>query len=122
MKERILGLVTLLACAAAAAVQLNDPDPFRWFTFYAMGTLVGTMAAFGRLWRPYALGYAVLGFGIAATHLGFGVEGLGSDWIEHELVREGLGAAIAGALSTALYVVTPDRLPPRHQRSSDTQP
>ena len=97
-----------------ALVQLNDPDPLIWVTFYAAIACACTVAAYRPLPRAVLLGLgAVIAAGVALTLPGF------VDWllnrppsdlwapmsddrlyIEHS--RELLGLLIAGAcLATA---------------------
>lgn len=99
---RAWGVFVLLLLGAAAAVQFNDPDPFRWVLFYGLGALVGGLAVFAKLWYRHALGYAILAFGVGIVHLVVGRDGIGADWLDVEPVREGLGALIASALTGVL--------------------
>jgi hypothetical protein len=46
----------------AAYLQLNDPDPERWFALYAACAAVALLSALGRGYAPFALGVAVLAF------------------------------------------------------------
>ncbi len=42
---RRVAVVLGVLLAAAAAVQLNDPDPWRWVGFYALGAAISFVAA-----------------------------------------------------------------------------
>ena len=102
MISRVAGGALMLLLGAAAAVQLNDPDPFRWVLFYGLGAVVGLMALIGRLWWRHGLGYTVLALGAGTVFLVAARDGITADWIHNEAVREGFGMLLAGVLTAGV--------------------
>ena len=112
----MIAVVLWVGCAllftAAAAVQLNDPDPLYWFCAYAGVALACMQFAMRR--GPPALAWLVAGFclaGAAVTVRGFLawldggaslLSGMGEPNVE--LAREFLGAVLALiVLAAGLY-------------------
>ena len=61
---RIYYIITSLLFLVFALVQLNDPDPWLWVSWYIFIALLSAFAAFGRyyrLWIIAALGLCMLG-------------------------------------------------------------
>lgn len=50
-----------------AAVQFNDPDPFRWIAIYVAASAVCAFAAMGRLRWPFPVATALVAFVWALT-------------------------------------------------------
>jgi Transmembrane family 220, helix len=58
MTFRLVSLVMAVFFAWAAAMQLNAPDPTRWFLMYASGALMAVLSAVRRATPQLALGLA----------------------------------------------------------------
>lgn len=120
---RAVGAVVLVLMGLAAAVQYNDPDPFRWMLFYGIGALLGGLGLAGRLWWKHAAAFALLGVGVGVVHCVAGAEDLNASWIDSELVREGFGALISavlvGGLAWLRYREAPNQANPYLNRPTD---
>ena len=122
-------LVLGVAMLVFALLQVNDPDPLIWVTYYAAIAFACMVAAFGRLARVAFLVLAAVTLaGVALTFPGF------VDWVFHrptsdlwapmsadrmyiEHSRELLGLVIAGA-----FLVTADRLSRTRDENSTVRP
>jgi hypothetical protein len=117
MLVKLFWVLCALLFTAAAALQLNDPDPLYWFCAYAGVALACVQFAMRR--GPQALVWLVTGFclaGAAVTASGFLgwldggaslLSGMGEPNVE--LAREFLGAVIALMLLGAGLVLTRER-------------
>lgn len=122
MAYRITNVVWGLMFAYAALVQLNDPDPLRWVTIYAIAATFCALAVADHLpWRP-TLGYAVCALVLAGfawlgdsreSHLMSGFPYWGA--LREEIVREILGLLLISGWMTALGLWTRARSAPAAQ-------
>ncbi|MCB0568841.1 MAG: transmembrane 220 family protein [Phaeodactylibacter sp.] len=106
---KIFNLFLALLFALFAAVQYNDPDPWRWIIMYGFVAVVSGFAAFGR-YHPYLL---YIGLGITAIWMASLLPDF-IDWVKigmptitgsmkaespHvEMTREFLGLLLCGAV------------------------
>lgn len=106
---------------AAAALQVNDPDPARWIAYYGLAAAV-SFAAMRRVpaWVPGTIAVlSVVWLGVMAS-LGLPEEphpmkyGPQTGWLADEVVREGMGIAIVLVWMVVLAVraVREARRPP----------
>jgi hypothetical protein len=120
---RVMGSIVLVLLGLAAAVQYNDPDPFRWMLFYGLGALLGGLGIVRRLWWRHAAGFALLATGVGVAHCIAGADALDANWVESEWVREGFGALISavlvGVLAWLRYKEAPDQANPYLNRPTD---
>lgn len=127
---RFLPLLLGLTMLVFALLQINDPDPLIWVTYYAAIACACTFAAYRSLHRVVFLTLvAITGAGVALTLPGF------VDWllnrptsdlwapmstsrmyIEHS--RELLGLLIAGGFLVAAHRLSRSATPPVPRRSS----
>ena len=66
---KLVAIAFTLAFAAAAALQLNDPDPVRWIAIYAAAALVSIATALRRAPPALHLGLGVVAVAWAARLL-----------------------------------------------------
>ncbi len=66
---KLVAIAFTLAFAAAAVVQLNDPDPVRWFAIYTAAALVSIATALRRAPPALHVGLGVIAVGWAALLL-----------------------------------------------------
>ena len=109
---RVAGILMGLVFLFGAAVQYNDPDPWRWGLVYLAAAAVSFVALARPLPWPLPAAMALAAFVWALTLLGridiavwrelFGEFGMAS--LEIEEAREALGLIIIGAWMTVLAV------------------
>ena len=66
---KIFASVVALVFAYSAVVQLNDPDPIRWFLIYGSAAVVSVFSIFGRVPKLVFVGLASVAGLWAATLL-----------------------------------------------------
>jgi hypothetical protein len=91
---RALNALFALFFAWAAAMQLNDPDPFRWFAMYGIVALLAAACALGRTRKEVLRGAGVIALVWAATI----APELWSGWRPSDL-----GASMSGARPEVEY-------------------
>ena len=101
--------------AWAAIMQLNDPDPERWFALYAAAAVVSAACAIGRPLRRATLAVALIAFVWAAAIIPalighWSISDLGATMTnarpEIELGRELGGLLIVGSYCALAAVIT----------------
>jgi hypothetical protein len=88
MAFRLFSVPMAVFFAWAAAMQLNDPDPERWFLMYASVAVLAGLSAMGRAAPRLALALALLALGWAAA--------IAPELWHHWTVRD-LGAQMSAA-------------------------
>jgi len=94
MLFRVISVLMAVFFAWAAAMQLNDPDPERWFLMYASVALLAGLSAAGRPMLRPALVLALVALGWAAAIL--------PELWQHWTVRD-LGAHMSAARPEVEY-------------------
>ena len=107
---RVASVAAALLFFAAAALQLNDPDPLGWVLLYGAAGLLSAASAVR--WLPAALPAVVLGVcGLWLAVLVVGglpdepqpmAYGPQDGWLADEIVREGGGLLLVAAWMVAL--------------------
>ncbi len=113
MAYRIANGAWGLLFAAFAALQLNDPDPFRWVFVYGFAALMCGLAVRGELPERPALGYGVVS-GLLSVSALYSWNADGPDiagrpsWggLKHEVLREAVGLALVSLWMTTLFFWT----------------
>ncbi len=78
-RSLLINVFVALIFILFAIVQLNDPDPFVWFTLYLLVALLSLVSIFREVPRPLLYGFGLVLLFYAAMHLEFAVE-----WIMSE--------------------------------------
>jgi len=114
---RLLGLFMATLAAAAAVVQMNDPDALHWVVGYAVSTVTSLLFVGRVLPRGLALfvagAYTGWAIGIAEHFLPADRPWNPEDQFLAEEVREMGGLAIFALWSLAMAFLAPKRVPTR---------
>jgi hypothetical protein len=94
MPFRLISVPMALFFAWAAAMQLNDPDPERWFLMYASVSILAGLSVLGRAVPRLALFLALVALGWAAA--------IAPELWQHWTVRD-LGAQMSAARPEVEY-------------------
>ncbi len=78
-RSLLINVLLALIFILFAIVQLNDPDPFVWFTLYLLVALFSLISIFREVPRPLLYGFGLVLLFYAAMHLEFAIE-----WIMSE--------------------------------------
>ena len=70
----IFNLFLFLIFFLFAIVQLNDPDPYAWFTIYLVTSILCAVSVFRKIPPPLLFGFVLVLIFYAAMHIEFAIE------------------------------------------------